>query len=59
MLNMSGWNIDYFTSSSEGIAMQEAMRFMRDNVNALKQEYTTTYDSEANVYVCTVMYLLP
>ena len=56
---MSGWNIDYFTSNSEEIAMQEAMRFMRDNVNALKQEYTTTYDSEANVYVCTVMYLLP
>ena len=56
---MSGWNIDYFTSSSEEIAMQEAMRFMRDNVNALKQEYTTKYDSEANVYVCTVMYLLP
>ena len=55
----SGWNIDYFTSSSEEMAMQEAMRFMRDNVNALKQEYTTTYDSEANVYVCTVMYLLP
>ena len=55
----SGWIIDYFTSNSEEIAMQEAMRFMRDNVNALKQEYTTTYDSEANVYVCTVMYLLP
>ena len=56
---MSGWNIDYFTSNSEGIAIQEAMRFMKNNVNALKQEYTTTYDSEANVYVCTVMYLLP
>ena len=56
---MSGWNIDYFTSSRKEVAQEDANEFMKNNVNALKQTATTSFDSVSGVYVTTVMYLLP
>ena len=56
---MSGWNIDYFTSNRKEISQGDANEFMKNNVNALKQTATTSFDSVSGVYVTTVMYLLP
>ena len=55
----SGWNIDYFTSSKKEVSQGDANKFMKNNVNALKQTATTSIDSTSGVYVTTVMYLLP
>ena len=59
MIVMSGWNIDYFTSSRKEISQGDANEFMKNNVNALKQTATTSFDSVDGIYVTTVMYLLP
>ena len=55
----SGWNIEYFTSSRKEVSQGDANEFMKNNVNALKQTATTSFDSVSGVYVTTVMYLLP
>lgn len=56
---MSGWNIDYFTSSKKEVSQGDANEFMKNNVNALSQTATTSFDSASGVYVTTVMYYLP
>ena len=56
---MSGWNIDYFTSSKKEVSQGDANEFMKNNVNALKQTSTTSFDSVNGIYITTVMYLLP
>ena len=56
---MSGWNIDYFTSGRKEISQGDANEFMKNNVNALKQTATTSFDSASGIYVTTVMYYLP